>query len=1093
VSKCERFVRPRTAAPVATVPSTLHIGLFEGFRLRYGDRPVAGVRSERLQSLLAYLLLHRDAPLSRQHTAFTFWPDSTEKQARTNLRQLLHRLRRALPDADRFIESDNQTLRWRRDAPFTLDVREFERALERADQADADDRREALEEALRLYRGDLLPGCYEDWIEPERRRLRAAYLSALDRLVHLLEELRENTAAIQHCRQLLRQDPLREETYRTLMRLHAAARDRTAALSVYEELASTVKRELGVEPSPATRDLYERLKQLEASPVRVTAPPQLEFPLVGQRRQWMRLQDSWREAVNGNARFVAITGEAGIGKTRLAEELLAHVAAEGHAYARSRSYQAEGRLAYGPITEWLRSDPIREGMRWLDPVWLTELARLCPELLAEQPELRRPEPLTEGWQRRHFFEALARAVLAAPCPLLLLLDDLQWCDRETLEWLRYLLHFAAAEELLVVGTARVEEIDPDHPFSALLFQLRRSEQFDEIGLGPLDREGTATLAERVQDGALDPERVAQLYARTEGNPLFIVECVRAGLATEPLPPPAQAVISYRLAQLTPEARQLAELGATIGRDFTHDVLAEACGLDEDSRLRALDELFRRRIIREHAPDACDFTHDKLREAAYEGIRPPRRRLLHRRVAEALESIRASDIDATSSQLASHYELAGLPRRAIPYYQRAADLAQRTHADEEAIVHLTRALEMLEALPEDEARDERELELQSALGSSLVTSRGWAAPEVGRAHKRARELCERRGASERLLPVLWGLQAFHTVRAELGRAKEIGDLLLRHAVDRDDAVLAGTARYTMAISLFHLGELVAARQQLEQIALADDDLTRGSPVARFGPLAGVLSSCYGAHVLFHLGWPDRALDRSQRALTLAEKLDHPFAQAIAHAYAAMLHQFRREPPAVQARAEAAAALCEKYGVVYYRAWADILRGWARAMQGDPAAGIEVMRRALADLIATGAELRRPYYLGLLAGVHAREGQAGEGLAVVAEALAVARRNGERWCEPELHRLQAELLRQRGDEVEAEDHFLRAVDLASGLQARALQLRAAIGLGRLRRDQGRLTEALAPLRALYDSYTEGFDTPDLQAAAALLHEPTSSPRV
>lgn len=1066
------------------MPSTLHIGLFEGFRLRYGDQPVAGLRGERMQSLLAYLVLHRDAPKSRQHTAFTFWPDSTEKQARTNLRQLLHRLRRALPDVDRFIESDHQVLRWRRGVPFTLDVREFERALERADQAVGDDRREALEEAVSLYRGDLLPGCYEDWIEPERDRLREDYIQALERLVQLLEEQRHNSEAIHHCRQLLRLDPLREETYRTLMRLHAAERDRTAALSVYEELAGMVKRELGTEPSRATRDLYQRLKELEASPVIVTAPPTLEFPLVGQGQQWQRLQDAWREAVDGNARLVAITGEAGIGKTRLAEELLAHVTAEGHAYARSRSYQAEGRLAYGPITEWLRSDPLREGMRWLDTVWLTELARIRPELLAERPELPRPEPLTEGWQRRHFFEALARAVLAAPRPLLLLLDDLQWCDRETLEWLRYLLHFAANERLLVVGTVRMEEIDRDHPFSALLLQLRRSEQVDEIRPGPLDREETATLAERVQDGPLDSEQLAQLHARTEGNPLFIVECVRAGLGTKPLPPRAQAVLNYRLAQLTREARQLAELGATIGRDINHDVLAEASGLDEDSRLRALDELYRCRIFFEHAPDSSDFTHDKLREVAYEGIRPPRRRLLHRRVAEALESIRGSDIDTASSQLAAHYELAGVPRRAIPYYQRAAELAQRTHADEEAIVHLTRALRALEALPEDEARDERELELQLALGSSLVTSRGWAAPEVGRAYMRARTLCEKRGESDKLLPVLWGLQAFHVVRAELGRAKGIGDLLLRHAVDRDDAILAGTARCTLAISLFHLGDLAAAREQLEKVTVADEDLARSSPVARFGPLSGVLSTCYEAHVIWHLGCPDRSLDRSRQALQLGEKLEHPFAQAIAHAYAAMLHQFRREPPAVQARAEAAAALCTRYGVVYYGAWADILRGWARAMQGEPAEGIEVMRRGLADLLATGAELRRPYYLGLLAGVHAREGQTDEGLAVASEALAVARRNGERWCEPELFRLQGELLWQCGDEEEAESHFLRAIDLASGLRARALQLRAATSLGRLRRDQGRLTEAVATVRALYDRYTEGFDTPDLRAAADLL---------
>lgn len=1107
-SSRDEFAQPRTRGPLVTVSSKLHIGLLGDFRLVYDDESVAAVSGARLQSLLAYLVLASEARHRREHVAFTFWPDSTEEQARTNLRQLLHRLRQALPESERFIEADTQIIRWRDDAPFTLDVKEFERVLARASETGGGEQSaaELLAEAVRLYRGDLLPSCYDGWIEPHRDRLRDAYIRGLEQLVHLMGERGDYSEATRHCRQLLRKDPLREETYRTLMRLHAAERDHTSALRIYEELATTVKREFGAEPSAATRALYERLLSLETLQEPAAAAPfDLEFPLVGQRQQWERLLAAWHAAAGGKARFVAVTGEAGIGKTRLAEELLAGVAERGHTSARTRCYEAEGRLAYGPITEWLRSDALRTGLHWLDPAWMTELARVLPELLTEHPEMPRPAPLTEAWQRRHFFEALARAVLTAPRPLLLLVDDLQWCDRETLEWLRYLLHYAPREALLVVGTARTEELGAEHPFNAMLLQLRCGEQVDEIALGRLDRDQTAILAERVQDRGLSAERAAALYSQTEGNPLFIVETVRAGLPditetlaegnarprssfakTTPLPPRAQAVITYRLAQLSSEARYLAEVAAVIGRDFTLDVLTEASALDEDGVVRAIDELCQRRIVREHSADAYDFAHDKLREAAYTEMSTARRRLLHRRVAEALESSRASDLDAASSQLAAHYELAALPKRAIPWYQKAAELAQRIHADEEAIVHITRALRLLEELPEGQARDAKEMALQCALGSSLITSRGWAASEVEKAYARARVLCEKHEKSQQLLPILWGLQAFYTVRPDLQRARQTDELLLKHAQVQDDATLTATARYTLAISLFHLGDLVGAHDQLGSAPAGCDARVQNSPLTQFGPLTGVLSLCYAAHTVWHLGFPDQALARSRAALALAEELNHPFMLAIAHAYAAMLHQFRDEPTAVRTRAEAAAALCDRYGVVYYRAMAEILRGWARAAAGESAHGIDEMRQGLADLLAMGAELRRPYYLGLLAGAYARAGQIEDGLTAVSEGLTVARRNEERWCEPELHRLEGELLHQRGDDGAAETSFLRALDRGRALQARALELRAATRLAHLKRGQERYDEVLDSLREVYDRYTEGLDTPELQAAAALLRE-------
>ena len=701
---------------------TLHIHLLGDFRLAHGDEAVTKVNTPRLQSLLAYLVLHRDAPQSRRHMAFLLWLDSTETQALTNLRNLLHLLRRALPDADRFLQVDAHTLQWRPDGPFALDVTEFESALARAGRAEqAGDNaalRTALEEAVDLYRGDLLPSCYDDWIRPERERLQQAFIKALEQLIHLLEEQRDYRTAIGHAQRLLRHDALHEAAYRRLMRLHALTGDRASALRAYHTCATVLQRELGMEPSPATREAYERLLQADGLPAPApTRPAELVAvsPLVGRDQEWTQLRRAWRAAAVGRTEaaggphFVLVTGESGIGKTRLAEELMQWAKRQGIATAAARCYAAEGELVYAPVAAWLRARPLPR----LAPVWRSEISRLLPELLVEQPDLPRPGPLTEAWQRQRFFEALARAILGGSQPLLLLIDALQWCDRETLEWLRYLLRSDPQARLLVVGTCRLEEMGEDHPMEPLLQALRQGGQLTEIEPSPLDEAGTAALAAKVAGQELDPDLTACLYRETEGNPLFVVETVRMGLlagASEPgagdretgavclprpLPSRMQAAIEARLAQLSAPAHELVELAATVGRQFNFAVLARASDLDEGTLVRALDELWQRRIVREQGADAYDFSHDKLREVAYAGLSGARQRWLHRRVAQALEEAYAGDLDPVSAQVAAHYERAGQPEQAIPYYQRAAGVARRIYGNEAAIPYSERAQALLE--------------------------------------------------------------------------------------------------------------------------------------------------------------------------------------------------------------------------------------------------------------------------------------------------------------------------------------------------------------------------------------------------------------
>ena len=303
---------------------------------------------------------------------------------------------------------------------------------------------DALEQADRLYRGELLPGCYDEWILPERDQLHQRHRQLLEQLLRLFEERGDTVSAIQYARRLLRIDPLSEDLYRRLMRLFMQNNDRASALHVYHTCATILQRELGVDPDPATRAVYERLLQQEA-PVIATRVQQTLLAamptLIGRGREWETLKSAWYAASNGEPHFMLVTGEAGIGKSRLAEEFSLWASQQGAVTAKARSYAAEGQLSLAPVTNLLRSEGLRASLRRLDAIWLTEIMRLLPELLAEQPDLPHYEPVAEYGQRQRFFEALARAILSASQPVLLLIDDLQWCDQETLEWLHFLLRF----------------------------------------------------------------------------------------------------------------------------------------------------------------------------------------------------------------------------------------------------------------------------------------------------------------------------------------------------------------------------------------------------------------------------------------------------------------------------------------------------------------------------------------------------------------------------------------------------------------------------------------------------------------------------
>src|SRR5918995_2245301 len=381
----------------------LSIRLFGALDLRYGDRSLSPLASARAETLLAYLVLHRDTPQSRQHLAFVLWPDSSEAQARTNLRHVLHDLRRSLPDADRFLDVSQRTLRWRTDAPYWLDVAVFTDALARAQDDTADDGLAALREHLRLR-----------------------YLEALERLATLLGERGDHAQASELAERLVRNDPLNEQAYRLLMRLHAESGQLARALQTYHLCSAMLERELGVEPSPATRAAYEALLPAErghAAPVealQVQAVPTGGATLVGRASEWTRLTTLWRETRRGRAQVVLLSGEPGVGKTRLAEEFRSWCARTGAVTAEARSYASEGAMAYGPLVTWLRSPAITARLGRLDRTHLIALTPLLPDLIPSPFTAILPETGSDAEQRRRLFEAATRAIHAAgetPLPL----------------------------------------------------------------------------------------------------------------------------------------------------------------------------------------------------------------------------------------------------------------------------------------------------------------------------------------------------------------------------------------------------------------------------------------------------------------------------------------------------------------------------------------------------------------------------------------------------------------------------------------------------------------------------------------------------
>jgi tetratricopeptide (TPR) repeat protein len=820
---------------------------------------------------------------------------------------------------------------------------------------------------------------------------------------------------------------------------------------------------------------------------------------------------AWDGSRHGRGQVVLIQGEAGVGKSRLVEGLR-EASGKNRIWVAIHCSPFHTASAFHPIVEhlkrlfgWQPEDTAQQhlakleaGLGGFETLPLSESVRLFADLMSvPAPEDRYPRlSMTAQQQRDATLDAIVAWLIetAERAPVLMAWEDLHWADPTTLETLGMLIEQAPTAAMLVVATYR-PELTPPWP--------QRS-HMTPITLNRLERPEVETMVGHLAGGrSLPGEVVDHIVAKADGVPLYVEELTKAILGSGVLETCGEAyVLTGALAQLhipetlqdslmarldrAPRLREVAQLGAVLGREFAYDMISALAGIEEQMLQSGLGQLVVDELLYQRGRPPRSrylFKHALIQDAAYQSLLKRTRQQYHQRVAKLLED-RFPEVASTQPELvAHHYTEANCPAQAIAYWHKAGVAAARQSANLEAIDQFRRGLALVEALSDMRERAERELDLQMVLGPALYATKLGSHPDLGRAYARAWELCRQLGDHSREFTALRGLQLHHTNLLELEKAQHFAEEALRVAERLGDAARLVGGHTALGLTLFYQGKLEPALAHYRQgFELFD-------PNMQFpdwpGSHPAVACQLYLAQISWMLGYPDRSLDELRTAVRSAETLGHPVTLAQTLCIAADVHIFRHEPPAAADYAERALRICEEQRIAHRRAYALCLNGWALAVSGESEKGLAQIRQGVESFHGTSQHM----LLALQADAQLATGKPEAALASVAAGLKAVEKAGGAPLEAELWRLRGEaLLAGAGTASEAETALQQAIDVARRQNAKSWELRGAMSLARLRRQQRRREEAVALLAPILGWFTEGFDTADLKEAKTLLDKLT-----
>jgi DNA-binding winged helix-turn-helix (wHTH) protein/tetratricopeptide (TPR) repeat protein len=890
------------------------------------------------------------------------------------------------------------------------------------------------------------------------------------------------------------------------------------------------------EPVPSKNSTESVLVSPLAPKIATSASSAAEIGILGRDPELAKLRGWLDHALAGDRQLVFVTGEAGIGKTTLVQTFLKQAeGVPGIRVVRGQCLEHYGAgEAYLPVLDGFSrlcrshgGDHVLKLLRNLAPTWLAQMPSLVP-----QSERATLQSQTAGATRERMLREMAEAIetLSSETPLLLFLEDLHWSDYSTLDLISFLARRRDPARLLIIGTYRpVDVIVADHPLKSVKRELQAHGLCCELALECLSEEAVAQYLATRFPGHQFPNRLSRtVYQRTEGTPLFMVDLVEY-LADEKaiveeqgnwklrvdlsevergVPSNVRDLIQKQIERLSPDERAVLEAASVAGMECSSVAIASGLENTVEWVEEHCEELARRHQFLSPAwlvelPDGTvtprhRFIHVLYKEVPYRLMAPMRRSQIHRRIGERGIEIYGNRASEIAAELAMHFEQSRDWPRAVEYLLQAAENAVTRSAHHEAIDLATRGLEGLKLLSESTERAKLEMKLRMILTVSLMAIKGFASADAEEINAHGRELFWRHGRSPELFYMLWTLNLYRQFRGEMNSSLEIAHQLMELAEDLKDDVLIMQAHRALGAVLVLLGRCGEALEHIEKgtalCAVRQDHCYSVFVVLD----SEVMFECFAAMALLELGYPDRSAEKIAAGLELARKLGHPQTLVVALHIAAQLHHLRGEAPLVFEHAREAIEIADEYGLAVWRAYGLMELGWAVAERGDAQDGIEKIQRGLAEYEATGAKLRCPYFLGLLADQLGKAGRPEEAIAIITKAITLAEQTGEGYALPELHRIKGELLlnskdlrkagKAPGDSSgistlsEARTCFAEALTIAKQQGARWRQLRTALSMYRLEKQQGKADHT--QLAEICSSFTEGFETADLKQAKELL---------